>query len=303
MIARTIYIGNPAYLKRKNDQLVVELPETGEIRTVPVIDMGMLVLDNQQITITNALLSFLLEHNVTVVNCGDNHHPRGMFLPNEGNYQMGGVVRSQVEASKPLKKQLWQQTIQAKIHNQAAVLKYYGLPWKKLERYSKAVRSNDKTELEGVAAAHYWQHLFSDDMELFIRDPNGAAPNNLLNYGYAILRAITSRALVSSGLLPLLGLHHHNMYNAFSLADDVMEPYRPYVDMVVKEILEDYHVNTLQELDKELKQRLLQIPVLDTTINGERSPLSVAMHRTTASLVKCFVGEKRVMLYPEIGTL
>ena len=303
MVTRTIYIGNPARIRKEFDQLVVTLKDSGEQKTVPVEDIGMLMLDHPQITITNALLSFLLEHNVAIVNCGDNHMPRGMFLPNEGNHQYSGIVRVQMEASKPLKKQLWQQTVQAKIYNQGRVLQRYGYPWQKLERYSRAVRSNDKSELEGVAAAHYWQHLFSDDMEVFVRDPNGAPPNNLLNYGYAILRAITARALVSSGLQPLMGIHHRNQYNAFCLADDIMEPYRPYVDVVVKEILEDYQVAALQELSKELKQRLLQIPVVDVEMEDSKSPLMVAMHRTTASLVKCFAGEKRSLLYPQIGTV
>lgn len=303
MVTRTIYIGNPARIRKELNQLVVTLKDSGEQKNVPVEDIGVLMLDHPQITITNALLSFLLEHNVAVVNCGENHMPRGMFLPNEGNHQYSGVVRMQLEATKPLKKQLWQQTVQAKIYNQARVLQRYGYPWQKLERYSKAVRTNDKSELEGVAAAHYWQHLFTDDMEVFVRDPNGAPPNNLLNYGYAILRAITARALVSSGLQPLIGIHHKNQYNAFCLADDIMEPYRPYVDMVVKEILEEYQVVALQVLDKELKQRLLQIPVLDVEIDGAKSPLMVAMHRTTSSLVKCFSGEKRNLLFPQIGTL
>jgi CRISPR-associated protein Cas1 len=303
MVHRTVYIGNPAKLRLELQQMVVEQHVTGEVRNVPVEDIGLLVLDHPQIILTNALLSFLLENNVAVINCGDNHHPQGMFLPLEGNSMFSGVVRCQLEASKPLKKQLWRQTVQAKIYNQGALLKKHHLPWMTLKKYSDGVRTNDKTEVEGVAAAHYWKHLFKDEVEGFVRDRYGAPPNNLLNYGYAILRAITARALVSSGLLPVMGLHHRNQYNAYCLADDVMEPYRPYVDRIVKEVVAEYQYDMLHELDKEMKQRLLQIPTVEVLIEGERSPLMVAMHRTTASLSKCFSKEKRTVLYPELGPL
>lgn len=303
MVHRTVYIGNPAKLRLELQQLVVESHATGEIKGVPIEDMGVLVLDSPQITLTNALLSFLLKHNVAVINCGDNHHPQGLFLPMEGHTQLSGISRCQIEASKPLKKQLWRQTVQAKIHNQGALMRKHQLPYQKMRRYADAVRTADKTDLEGVAAAHYWQHVFKDEVELFVRDRGGAPPNNLLNYGYAILRAITARALVSSGMLPVIGLHHRNQYNAFCLADDVMEPYRPYVDQIVKQLLAEYQMNLLQDLNTELKARLLQLPTVEVKIDGERSPLMVAMHRTTASLAKCFTGEKRTVLYPEFGPL
>jgi len=302
MIHRTIYIGSPAKLRLELQQMVVETLEGGT-KPLPVEDIGVLVLDHPQITLTNALLGYLLGHNVAVVNCGENHHPQGMFLPMEGHTQLSGISRCQIEATKPLKKQLWQQTVQAKIHNQGALMRLHHLPYQKMRRYADAVRTADKTDLEGVAAAHYWQHLYKDEVELFIRDRGGAPPNNLLNYGYAILRAITARALVSSGLLPVMGIHHRNQYNAFCLADDVMEPYRPYVDQMVKQLLAEYQMNLLQELNKELKARLLQLPTVEVKIDKERSPLMVAMHRTTASLAKCFTGEKRMLLYPELGPL
>lgn len=303
MVHRTIYIGNPAKLRLEHQQMVVESLAAGETKSVPIEDMGVLVLDSPQITLTNALLGFLLQHNVAVINCGENHHPQGLFLPMEGHTQLSGISRCQIEASKPLKKQLWQQTVQAKIHNQGALMRKHQLPYQKMRRYADAVRTADKTDLEGVAAAHYWQHVFKDEVELFIRDRGGAPPNNLLNYGYAILRAITARALVSSGMLPVIGLHHRNQYNAFCLADDVMEPYRPYVDQIVKQLLAEYQMNLLQDLNTELKARLLQLPTIEVKIDGERSPLMVALHRTTASLAKCFTGEKRTILYPEFGPL
>lgn len=302
MIYRTVYIGNPAKLRLELQQMVVETVENG-VKTLPVSDLGVLVLDNPQITLTNALMSYLLEHNVAIVNCGENHHPRGMFLPMEGHSTMTATVRFQIEASKPLKKNLWAQTVEAKIHNQGALMLKHHLPYQRMRKFKQAVRSNDKGNVEGTAAAHYWQHLFKNEVELFIRDPGGPPPNNLLNYGYAILRAMVARALVSSGLLPIMGLHHRNQYNPFCLADDVMEPYRPYVDQLVKQLLAEYHVDTLLVLDKELKGRLLQLPTVDVKIDGERSLLGTAVHRTTASLAKCFTGEKREILYPVLGTL
>lgn len=145
-------------------------------------------------------------------------------------------------------------------------------------------------------ADFFSKNLFADIIG-FTRDREGISPNNLLNYGYAILRAIVARALVASGLLPTLGIHHHNRYNAYCLADDVMEPYRPYVDELVFSLVKLYGANL--ELTKEIKSRLLVIPTLDVRINGKRSPLMVAVAQTTASLYKCFCGEIRRISYPE----
>lgn len=302
MIYRTIYIGNPARLRLELQQMVVETEQSGA-KTVAVEDLGVLMLYHPQITLTNALMSYLLEHNVAIVNCGANHHPRGMFLPLEGHTTMSSTVRFQVEASKPLKKQLWAQTVEAKIHNQGALMRIHNLPYMRMKKFTEAVRSADKGNVEGTAAAHYWQYMFKDETELFIRDPGGAPPNNLLNYGYAILRAIVARSLVGSGLLPIMGLYHRNQYNPFCLADDIMEPYRPYVDQIVKQLLAEYQMDMLFELNKELKGRLLQIPTVEVVIDGSRSPLMVAVQRTTASLAKCFTSEHRKILYPILGPL
>lgn len=141
------------------------------------------------------------------------------------------------------------------------------------------------------------ENLFSD-IPNFVRGRDGAPPNNLLNYGYAILRAVVARSLVASGLLPTLGLHHHNKYNAYCLADDIMEPYRPYVDGLVLDIMSS--TNDYTELTKEIKMKLLEIPVLDTMIGDKKYPLMIATQQTTASLYKCFSGEQRKMLYPEL---
>ena len=159
------------------------------------------------------------------------------------------------------------------------------------------MRSGDPDNLEARAAAYYWRNLFTDYPD-FVRDREGTPPNNLLNYGYAILRAVIARALVGSGLLPTLGIHHHNRYNAYCLADDIMEPYRPYIDQLVIDIIR--RNDDVAEITKELKMQLLGIPMLDVVVNGKRSPLMIAAQQPTASLAKCFAGEVRRISYPEM---
>lgn len=309
MIKKTLYFGNPVYLSLKNAQLVIKLPEvvkndtlpesfkrTSEM-TKPIEDIGVVVLDHKQITITSGALEALLENNCAIITCDSKSMPIGLMLPLYGNTTQNERFRQQLDASLPLMKQLWQQTIKAKIENQAVVLKEYSdVETKCMNVWAADVKSGDSNNLEARAAAYYWKNLFQ--IEGFTRDRDGIPPNNLLNYGYAILRAVVARGLVVSGLLPTLGIHHHNRYNAYCLADDVMEPYRPYVDRLVCGMIKqgvDY-----TELTKELKAQLLTIPVLETHIAGKRSPLMVAVGQTTASLYKCFSGELRKISYPEM---
>ncbi len=302
MIKRTLYFGNPAYLSTKLNQLVIKGLESkvlGDkyIRTIPIEDIGIVVLDNKQITITQALVEMLLDNNCALITCDSKHMPTGLMLPLYGNTIQNERFSTQINASLPLKKQLWQQTIQCKILNQSAVLDWQtGSHHENMAIWAKSVRSGDADNMEGRAAAYYWKNLFPDYLD-FTRGQFEDEPNNLLNYGYAILRAIIARALVSSGLLPTLGIHHHNRYNAYCLADDIMEPYRPYVDKLVCEIIAQYPE---LKLTREIKAKLLGIPVLDVNINEKRSPLMVAATTTTASLVKCFAGETRKILYPEM---
>lgn len=300
MIKRTLFFGNPAYLSTRNEQLVVKQtnPQTEEevVKTLPIEDVGVVVLEDRQITITNGAMDALLQNNCAVITCDEKHMPAGLLLPLEGHTVQSERFRQQIEASLPLKKQLWQQTVQAKIHNQASVLKRMsGAEVRCMIAWANDVKSGDSENLEGRAAAYYWKRLFPE-MESFTRDREGDAPNNLLNYGYAIVRAVVARALVASGLLPTLGIHHHNRYNAYCLADDVMEPYRPYVDELVVEILRtgvDCGV-----LNTDLKRQLLGLPVREVLIDGHRSPLMVAVTQTTASLAKCYSGELRKVVYP-----
>ena len=310
MIKKTLCFSNPAYLSLKNSQLVIRLPEVESCdnlsdsfkqqseRTIPIEDIGVVLLDNKRITITSSALEALIENNSAVITCDSKNMPIGLLLPLCGNTTQNERFRMQVDASLPLKKQLWQQTIKQKISNQARLLSTYtNADVGCMYAWADKVRSGDPDNFEARAAAYYWKNIFTDISD-FVRGRDGEPPNNLLNYGYAILRAVVARSLVASGLLPTLGIHHHNRYNAYCLADDVMEPYRPYVDGLVLDIM--CLTNDYSELTKDIKIRLLSIPVLDTTIGGKKSPLMIATQQTTASLYKCFSGEQRRMVYPEL---
>lgn len=309
MIKKTLYFGNPAYLSTKNEQIVIKKPTSTEDRneenevfelekTVPIEDVGICILDNFQITITQGLIEKMLQNNIALIHCNSKSMPNGIMLPMVGNTLQSERYGIQLEASLPLKKQLWQQTIMAKINNQAAVLKKNTQnEIGNMIKWSKTVKSDDSDNLEARAAVYYWSHLFHN-IPKFRRDRDGIFPNNLLNYGYAILRAIIARALVSTGLLPAVGIHHHSKYNPYCLADDIMEPFRPYIDEYILTIMEQFPQET--ELTKEVKAALLKIPVLDVNINNNRSPLMTAASTTTSSLFKCYTGELRKIIYPII---
>ncbi|AUI56497.1 type II CRISPR-associated endonuclease Cas1 [Prevotella jejuni] len=310
MIKKTLCFSNPIYLSLRNAQLVLHLPEVENNktlpeaikkeaeRTIPIEDIGVVILDNRRITITSGAMETLLENNCAVITCNQKSMPVGLLLPLCGNTTQNERFRSQLEASLPLRKQLWQQTIKQKILNQEYVLRTNTDKETNCMRvWSNDVRSGDPDNLEARAAAYYWRNVFTTYPN-FVRDREGVPPNNLLNYGYAILRAIIARALVGSGLLPTLGIHHHNRYNAYCLADDIMEPYRPYVDQLVLDIIQ---CNLeISDITRDLKMQLLGIPMLDVVINGKRSPLMIAAQQTTASLAKCFAGECKRISYPEM---
>lgn len=303
MIKKTVCFSHPAYLSLRNGQMIVKLDphddQPEQQASLPIEDIGLVVLDHRQITITSGVMEALLENNAAVVTCDDSHIPRGLLLPLEGHTVQQERFEAQTEASTVLKKQLWQQTVVQKIRNQAAVLQQTaGKSQGNMLQWARDVRSGDSTNLEGRAAAYYWSQLFKPDIEHFVRDRSGEWPNAMLNYGYAILRAMVARGLVGSGLLPTMGIHHHNRYNAYCLADDVMEPYRPYVDRLVVDLMVKYR--NVGEINKDLKRELLGIPTIEVTIGGQRSPLMVAVSTTTASLAKCYTGELRKIAYPQM---
>jgi len=297
MIKRTLFFENPAYLSTHLEQLVIEFPEKEkEKKTIPIEDIGMLILDNPQITFTQMLLVKLLQNNAAIVSCDQKHMPLGLWLNLDGHTLQSARHKQQIESSMPLQKQLWQQTIRVKIENQAAVLRKQGFAEENMRYWANEVKSGDTENHEGRAAAYYWKTVFGD--EGFRRDRSGLPPNNLLNYGYAILRGCMARALVGSGLFPSFGIHHRNQYNPYCLADDIMEPFRPYVDLQVLEIIQQFGIP--EGLTTELKRELLKIPSMDVYIDGQKSPLMLAVQRSSASLARCFEGDLRKINYPQI---
>ncbi|WP_010254316.1 type II CRISPR-associated endonuclease Cas1 [Myroides injenensis] len=293
MLKRTIYIGSPSYLKLSHRQLKIDDVISGETKgSIPIEDLGFLVLDHPQITISHPVIQFLQQHNVAIISCNESHIPVGLMLPISGHIEHSERLKHQINISEPLRKQLWKQTVEAKIYQQKELLVKQGLPDKPMIKYLNEVKSGDSTNMEGIAAQYYWNQLFED----FTRSRQGDSPNNFLNFGYAILRSMVARAIVCSGLHPTLGIFHRNKYNAYCLADDLMEPYRPYVDELVIEWINN-PINP-DEITKEAKAHLLKIATKDVYINGLVRPLMTALSITTSSLYKCFLGESRIIHYP-----
>lgn len=301
MIKRTLYFGSGAYLSVKDKQLVVQLAEdiTNTKKTMPIEDIGVVILDNPQITITQRVLVQLLENNVAVITCNQFHHPIGLQLCLDSNTLQSERFQTQINASESLRKNLWQQTIVSKIYNQAMVLKEFDVPVRNMITWSNSVLSGDSKNHEARAAAYYWKNLL-ESHDNFKRERFGEYPNNFFNYAYAILRAITARSLVASGLLPTLGIHHKNRYNSYCLADDIMEPYRPFADKLIIDIIRKYPQE--ETLTTQIKQEILKLPIIDVEINKKTSPLQIAMQETTSSLAQCFNSTRRKIKYPIFGT-
>ena len=296
MLKRTLFFSQAYHLSLRDCQLVIQSKDELITKSVPIEDVGFVVLEHPQITITMKVMEQLNANNVAVVFCDSRHMPSSMLLNLESHSLQSELFRAQVSASEPLKKNLWKQTIEAKITNQAAHLEKQGLKAHELRAYAKSVKSGDTENREGLAARIYWSRLVGNG---FLRDRYGDPPNHLLNYGYILLRSAVARALVGSGLLPTLGIHHHNKYNAFCLADDIMEPYRPFVDQLAMRVYGDYPDELF--LNKEMKTQMLGLMAGDVWIEGNRRPLMVALSQTTASLSRCFSGENRKIVYPEFN--
>jgi len=294
MLKNTLYFGKPYHLSARQQQLVLQNKETGENYNRNLEDTGYLIIDHPQITFTQGVMQLCAENNVAVIICDSKHHPASMMLHLDTHNLQGERFREQVEASEPLRKQLWQQTIKAKIENQAAVITATGGDGSFLNSLKSKVLSGDSSNTEGYAAKVYWKLLFGPD---FVREREGAPPNLFLNYGYAIVRASIARALACAGLLPVLGIHHHNRYNSFALADDIMEPFRPWVDYLVWK--QKNEMPGLTELEPEVKKNYLQLLTSDCSYKGNLSPLMVAMEQTAYNLAACFGGKQRKLIFPE----
>lgn len=292
MLKKSILIENKTIVTTKNLQLVLK----SDIResSIPIEDIGFIVVDNPEVFLSIPAMNFLIENNTAVIICNANHLPNGMFLNLNSHHIQQEIFKNQIEASTPLKKQLWQQTIVEKISNQGILLQKITTKKNNFDFLASKVLSGDSSNMEGVAANFYWKTFFE---QKFKRERFGDYPNNFLNYGYAILRAATARALSGSGLLNTLGIHHKSKYNAFALADDIMEPFRPIVDEKVFEIMQTYDE---QELNTSIKTELLQILTRTVYFKDEKSPLMVALQKTSSSLQQCFTGERKKIKYPKL---
>ena len=292
MLKKALFFSTPFCLSLRNNQMIINTKEMPDMqRSVPIEDIGFVILEHQQTNITLPLLNALSDNNVAVIFCGDNFMPNAMLMNLDSNKTQGESYRAQIEASEPLKKGLWKQIVEAKIRNQAALLNKLGKNGERLKPYYTNVKSGDLDNREGVAAKIYWGELFGED---FIRSREGVEPNNMLNYGYTLLRAAVARSLMGSGLFPAFGIFHRNRYNAFPLADDIMEPYRPYVD----EIVFDLYANGERKLTKDVKSQLLRLLFTDTAFGKITRPLDVGLTMTSASLAKCFSGNQKKIAYP-----
>lgn len=300
MIKKTILVENKSAITTKNQQLVLK----SEIResTIPIEDIGFLVLDHPEIYLSIPAMNLIVENNTAIIICGSNHLPNGMFLNLNSHHIQQEIFKNQIEASVPLKKQLWQQTIIEKIRNQGELLAKITENKNAFDFLASKVLSGDTSNMEGVAAQQYWKNFPLPNYEDngIKRERYGDYPNNFLNYGYAILRAATARALSGSGLLNTLGIHHKNKYNAFALADDIMEPFRPIVDEKVFDIMKRYQE---QELNTAIKAELLQILTQTVYFKEEKSPLMVGLQKTASSLQQCFTGNRKKIKYPKLWNL
>ena len=300
MIKKTILVENKSAITTKNQQLVLK----SEIResTIPIEDIGFLVLDHPEIYLSIPAMNLIVENNTAIIICGSNHLPNGMFLNLNSHHIQQEIFKNQIEASVPLKKQLWQQTIIEKIRNQGELLAKITENKNTFDFLASKVLSGDTSNMEGVAAQQYWKNfpLPNHEIDGIKRERYGDYPNNFLNYGYAILRAATARALSGSGLLNTLGIHHKNKYNAFALADDIMEPFRPIVDEKVFHIMKRYQE---QELNTAIKAELLQILTQTVYFKEEKSPLMVGLQKTASSLQQCFTGNRKKIKYPKLWNL
>ncbi len=292
MIKKSILLENKASISTKSLQLVIKT-ESRE-SSIPIEDIGFIVIDHPEIYLSIPAMNLLVENNTSVIICNASHLPNGMFLNLNSHHIQQEIFKNQINASVPLKKQLWQQTIVEKITNQGILLQKITSKKNNFDFLASKVLSGDSSNMEGVAASFYWKVFFE---QKFKRERFGDYPNNFLNYGYAILRAATARALSGSGLLNTLGIHHKSKYNAFALADDIMEPFRSIVDEKVADIMHNY---TEQELNTQIKAELLQILTRTVYFKDEKSPLMVALQKTASSLQQCYTGNRKKIKYPKL---
>ena len=285
---------SPVYLFLKDSQLVITFKDNKDTVTRPIEDIGFVVIEHPEVGISVPALNELADNNVSVVFCDKKKMPKTMLMTLDGNTTQQESYKYQIDASAPTKKNVWKQLVECKIRNQALLLNKLGKNGDILKQYYMNVKSGDADNREGAAAREYWGRIFDEG---FKREREGLPPNNLLNYGYTILRAAVARALIGSGLYPAFGVFHRNRYNAFPLADDVMEPYRPFVDEIVYHL---YYDGAINELDNQAKGKLLRVLFSDVKMGKVTRPLENALSLTTASLLRMYKGETDKLSLPII---
>lgn len=294
MIKQTLMFTSPVYLSLKDHQLVITFKDNKDTVTRPIEDIGFVIVEHPEVSISVPVLNELADNNVSVIFCDRKKMPKTMLMTLDGNSTQQESYKYQIDATVPTKKNIWKQLVECKIRNQALLLNKVGKNGDILKQYYLNVKSGDTDNREGAAAREYWSRIFDEG---FKREREGLPPNNLLNYGYTILRAATARALIGSGLYPAFGVYHRNRYNAFPLADDVMEPYRPFVDEIVYQL---YYDRAVSELNSETKGNLLRVLFSDVKMGKVTRPLENALSLTTASLLRMFKGETDKLSLPAI---
>jgi len=267
-----------------------------ELGRVPLDDIAALIIHAHGATFSANLADRLSQRGALMVLCGPNHQPHAIMWPLQGHHAQGARMRAQWAARKPLHKRLWQQIVQAKVRMQGAVLTAVGEDAAAFGLLARRVRSGDPDNVEAQAARRYWPLLMGPG---FRRDRNAGGANNLLNYGYTVLRSAVSRAIVAAGLHPTIGLHHHNQFNAFALADDLMEPFRPLVDMATRRL---WRQNPVEELEAERREMLVRVLAFDLKTREGRSPLSVCIQRLAVSLAHSFEQHRPLLEFPALPT-
>lgn len=292
MIKRIVEVSNPSYLHLKHKQLLID-QDHELVAQIPIEDIGALVLEHSAISITQPLIIECQKHHVAIIFCDEKHLPYSTILPiAEGNTLHQKILKQQINISEPIRKRLWKQVIIQKINNQADTLKKFNKPHARLDKLATEVKSGDSTNCEGLAAQYYWKALFGAS---FIRDQNADGINAILNYGYSIIRAMVARNICAAGLHPAIGLFHHNQYNALCLADDLMEPLRPWVDNIAYKL---YQANSNITITIESKTLFLNLISHNVRYEKKQMPMMVSMHYLMANLKRNFTKECSTLTYP-----
>jgi CRISPR-associated protein Cas1 len=295
MIKRIIDVSNASYLHLQNQQLLLD--QKGDtVGQVPIEDLGVLILQHPAIVLTQQVIIACQKNNVVIVFCDEKHLPYSVLLPiAEGHTLHHKILKQQIAISEPIRKRLWQQIVQQKILAQAKTLDLLGKKSKRLVRLASQVKTGDSTNCEAQAAQVYWVLLFGSD---FRRDVELEGVNCLLNYGYSVIRAMIARSICGAGLHPTIGLFHRNQYNGLCLADDLMEPFRPWVDSLVYQLAQQGQT----EINQQTKPLLLNL-LNETVVHAKKKmPFMIATHLLMADLKRCYLKESNRLVYPELQT-